>query len=60
MEISAFPFPYLQDDECSHFLGLFQDMDSPPSDFGFEGFGNDSSKKRPRKEDEEGAGAVND
>ncbi|XP_013603237.1 PREDICTED: putative nuclease HARBI1 [Brassica oleracea var. oleracea] len=61
MEISAFPFPYLQDDECSHFLGLFQDMDSSsPSDFGFEGFGNDNSKKRPRKEDqEEGAGAVN-
>lgn len=64
MEISAFPFPYLQEDECSHFLGLFQDMESSPSDYGFEGFGNDNSKKRPRKEDEEegagaGAGAVN-
>ncbi|XP_024005317.1 protein ALP1-like [Eutrema salsugineum] len=59
MEISAFPFPYLQEDECSHFLGLFQDMDSTPSDFGFEGFGNDSTnpKKRPRKEDEGGGGA---
>lgn len=56
MEISAFPFPYLQDDECSHFLGLFQDMDSSPSDFGLEGFGNDNTKKRPRKEDESGGG----
>ncbi|KFK29537.1 hypothetical protein AALP_AA7G147000 [Arabis alpina] len=56
MEISAFPFPYLQDDECSHFLGLFQDMDSSPSGFGLEGFGNDNNtKKRPRKEDEEEA-----
>uniref|UniRef100_A0A1J3JTR6 Putative nuclease HARBI1 n=1 Tax=Noccaea caerulescens TaxID=107243 RepID=A0A1J3JTR6_NOCCA len=64
MEISAFPFPYLQDDECSYFLGLFQDMNSAPSDFGLEGFGNDNTnpKKRPRKEDEDlggGGGAVN-
>ncbi|KAF2534575.1 hypothetical protein F2Q70_00033286 [Brassica cretica] len=36
MEVSAFPFPYLQDDECSHLLGLFQDMDSAPSGFEFE------------------------
>ncbi|XP_023640835.1 protein ALP1-like [Capsella rubella] len=64
MEISAFPFPYLQDDECSHFLGLFQDMDSSP--FGLEGFGNNdhtsNPKKRQRKDDEGeegGGGAVN-
>ncbi|KAG7545683.1 Harbinger transposase-derived nuclease domain [Arabidopsis suecica] len=60
MEISAFPFPYLQDDECSHFLGLFQDMDSSPSGFGLEGFGNNDNntnpKKRPRKDDEGGGG----
>ncbi|XP_010433065.1 PREDICTED: putative nuclease HARBI1 [Camelina sativa] len=64
MEISAFPFPYLQDDECSHFLGLFQDMDSSPSGFGLEGFGNNNNnndhtnKKRSRKDDDE-ADAVN-
>ncbi|KAJ0263052.1 Nuclease [Hirschfeldia incana] len=54
MEVSPFPFPYLQDDECSHLLGLFQDMDSAPSGFEFEGFGNDTnSKKRSRKEEKE-------
>ncbi|KAL0891253.1 hypothetical protein Bca101_015236 [Brassica carinata] len=52
MEVSAFPFPYLQDDECSHLLSLFQDMDSAPSGFEFEGFGNDNTKKRSRKEEE--------
>ncbi|CAN6968001.1 hypothetical protein Bca4012_080606 [Brassica carinata] len=53
MEVSAFPFPYLQDDECSHLLGLFQDMDSAPSGFEFENVGNDNTRKRPRKEEEE-------
>ncbi|CAF2132091.1 unnamed protein product [Brassica rapa subsp. trilocularis] len=52
MEVSAFPFPYLQDDECSHLLGLFQDMDSAPSGFEFENVGNDNTRKRPRKEEE--------
>ncbi|KAJ4899346.1 Uncharacterized protein Rs2_13297 [Raphanus sativus] len=54
MEVSASSFPYLQDDECSHLLGLFQDMDSAPSGFEFEGFGNDTNtKKRSRKEEED-------
>ncbi|XP_010526381.1 PREDICTED: putative nuclease HARBI1 [Tarenaya hassleriana] len=55
MEISAFPFLNPQDiDECSHLLGLFQDIDSNPPGSGFDSFCNDNVnlKKRPRKDDD--------
>ncbi|XP_010541080.1 PREDICTED: putative nuclease HARBI1 [Tarenaya hassleriana] len=53
MEISSFPFLNPQDvDECSHFLGLFQDMESTPPGFGFDD--NGSHKKRPRKDEDGG------
>ncbi|XP_012076974.1 protein ALP1-like [Jatropha curcas] len=50
MEISSFPF--LNQDEISHFYSLFQDMDTSATGTGAFGVNNDL-KKRKRKGDEE-------